>query len=66
MSAHQQAAESGIALTAKAAPPVTVSLATLFGAQVNELVLLATLVYTLLLIGHKIYAIYQDVRKKKR
>lgn len=48
----------------KAAPPVTVSLATVAGYQVSELVLWATLIYTVLMIGHKLYAIYQDVVAK--
>lgn len=54
-------AETGVALTTKAAPPVTVSLATVSGYQVSELVLWATLIYTTLMIGHKVYQIYKDV-----
>jgi len=56
--------ETGVALVTKAAPPVTVSLATVAGYQVSELVLWATLIYTVLMIGHKLYAIYQDVVDK--
>ena len=55
--------ETGVALATKAAPPVTVSLATVAGYQVSELVLWATLIYTTLMIGHKIYSIYKDIRK---
>lgn len=54
-------AETGVALATKAAPPVTVSLATVAGYQVSELVLWATLIYTALMIGHKVYQIYKDV-----
>jgi hypothetical protein len=54
--------ETGATLLAKAAPPASVSLATLAGLQVSELVLWATLIYTLLMIGHKLVAIYKDVR----
>ena len=36
--------ETGVALVTKAAPPVTVSLATVAGYQVSELVLWATLI----------------------
>jgi hypothetical protein len=54
-------AETGVALVTKAAPPVTVSLATVAGYQVSELVLWATLIYTTLMIGHKVYQIYKDV-----
>jgi hypothetical protein len=57
------ATETGIALVTKAAPPVTVSLATVAGYQVSELVLWATLIYTVLLISHKLYSIYRDVAK---
>ena len=59
----QQITESGAAIVAKAAPPATVSLATLAGYQVSELLLWATLIYTVLMIGHKIYQIYKDVLK---
>jgi hypothetical protein len=61
MSSPQQAAESGAVLIAKAAPPATVSLATLAGYQVSELLLWATLIYTVLMIGHKLYTIYKDL-----
>ena len=57
-------AESGVALIAKAAPPVSVSLATFAGYQVSELVLWGTLIYTCLLIAHKLIAIYKDLRGK--
>ena len=62
MSDHAAAAtETGIALATKAAPPVTISLATVAGYQVSELVLWATLIYTTLLIGHKLVQIYKDI-----
>ena len=61
MTEHQ--VDTAAAITAKAAPPVGVSLATVAGYQVSELVLWATLVYTVLMIGHKVYQIYQDVSK---
>ena len=63
MSDHSLTTETGIALATKAAPPVTVSLATVAGYQVSELVLWATLIYTALMIGHKVYQIYKDVSK---
>ena len=59
----QHLTESGAAIAAKAAPPATVSLATLAGYQVSELLLWATLIYTVLMIGHKLYQIYKDVLK---
>lgn len=63
MSDHSLTTETGIALVTKAAPPVTVSLATVAGYQVSELVLWATLIYTALMIGHKVVQIYKDVTK---
>lgn len=63
MSSSQQITESGAAIAAKAAPPATVSLATLAGYQVSELLLWATLIYTVLMIGHKLYQIYKEVLK---
>jgi hypothetical protein len=62
MSASHTTAETGVALIAKAAPPVSVSLATVAGYQVSELVLWGTLIYTALMIGHKLIAIYRDLR----
>ena len=62
MSDHQ--AETVTAVAAKVAPPATVSLATVAGYQVSELVLWATLIYTTLLIGHKLVQIYKDITKE--
>lgn len=56
-------AETTAAIAAKVTPPATVSLATVMGYQVSELVLWATLIYTVLLIGHKVWLIYKDLRK---
>ena len=60
---HSLSADTGVALATKAAPPVTVSIATVAGYQVSELVLWATLIYTALLIGHKVYQIAKDVKQ---
>lgn len=49
-------------MIAKSAAPVSVSLATIYGYQVSEVLLWCTLIYTVLMIGHKIFAIYKDVR----
>jgi hypothetical protein len=62
MSMSQHTAETGAGLAAKAAPPVSISIATVAGYQVSELLLWATLVYTVLMIGHKLYQIYKDVK----
>jgi hypothetical protein len=58
-----QAAESGVALAAKSAPPVSVSLATVAGMPVSEMVLWGTLIYTVLLIGHKLLMIWRSIMR---
>jgi hypothetical protein len=62
MSLSQHTSETAAGIAAKAAPPVSVSLASVAGIQVSELVLWATLVYTVLMIGHKLFQIYKDVK----
>jgi len=62
MSATHHTAESGTAIAAKLAPPATVSVASLFGYPVSDLLLWTTLIYTILLIGHKVWQIYKDMR----
>ncbi len=59
---HQSAAESASAMIAKTAPPASVSIATIAGMSVSDLVLWATLVYTVLMICHKLLAIWRDLR----
>ena len=59
---NQHATETTVAITAKVAPPASVSIATLMGYQVSELVLWATLIYTVLMIGQKIYQIYKEIK----
>jgi hypothetical protein len=61
----QHATESAGAIAAKAAPPVSVSIASVAGYQVSEILLWATLIYTVLMIGHKIYQIYKDIWSPK-
>jgi hypothetical protein len=50
------------AIAAKVAPSVGVSLATVAGYQVSVLFLWATLIYTVLMICHKLYQIYKEVK----
>jgi hypothetical protein len=50
------------AITTKIAPPVGISLATVCGYQVSELLIWATLIYTILMIGLKLYQIYKEVK----
>lgn len=61
---NDTATETTAAIVAKVAPPASVSLATIAGYQVSELVLWTTLIYTVLLIGHKLVSIYKDITKK--
>ena len=60
--AAQASAETAGTIVAKVAPPATVSLATIMGIQVSELVLWATLIYTILLISHKVWAIFKEIK----
>jgi hypothetical protein len=56
-------AESGLALAAKATPPVSVSLASIAGMPVSDAVLWCTLIYTVLLIGHKLLMIWRSIMR---
>jgi len=58
----QTSVETAGTIVAKVAPPATVSLATIMGVQVSELVLWATLIYTVLLISHKVWTIYKEFK----
>lgn len=62
----QHTSETAAGIAAKAAPPVSVSLASIAGVPVSEIVLWATLVYTVLMIGHKLFQIYKDIFKGER
>jgi hypothetical protein len=62
VSTSQHTAESGATIIAKAAPPISVSIASVAGYQISEILLWATLIYTVLMIGHKIYVIYKDIK----
>jgi hypothetical protein len=56
--------ETTAAVAAKSAIPVGVSLATFMGYPVSDLLVWLTLIYTFLLIVHKLYLMYCDFRKK--
>jgi lysozyme len=62
----QHETETVASMSAKAGPPISVSLATLAGYDVGELLMLATLAYTLLLIGHKLWSIFVELRERRR
>lgn len=59
---HHTTAETAADMAIKASPPASVSIATLAGYQVSEILMWATLLYTLLMIGHKLLAIWRDLR----
>lgn len=59
---NEHTTEGAAAIVAKVAPPVTVSLATVSGYQVSEILIWATLIYTVLMICHKLYQIYKEVK----
>lgn len=63
---HAAAAESAGAMIAKTAPPAGVSIATIAGAPVSELVLWATLIYTVLMICHKLVVLWRELRRDPR
>lgn len=63
MSLSSHTAETGVGFVAKATPPISISLASVAGYQISELVLWATLLYTVLMIGHKVFQIYKDITK---
>jgi hypothetical protein len=54
--------DTATAIVAKVTPPIGVSLATVAGYQVSELMIWATLIYTVLMICHKCYQIYKEVK----
>ena len=54
--------EGAAALVAKVAPPVGVSLASVAGYQVIFIDMAATVIYTVLMICHKCYQIYKEVK----
>jgi hypothetical protein len=58
----EQTTDTATAIVAKVTPPVGVSLATVAGYQVSELMIWATLIYTVLMICHKLYQIYKEVK----
>lgn len=58
--------ETGAAIATKLAPPVTISLASINGYPVSDVVLWITLVYTALLLGHKVWQVWKEVTKRGR
>jgi hypothetical protein len=60
--ATEHSTETVAAVVTKVAPPATISLATVAGYQVSELLLWATLIYTMLMIGNKCYQIAKEVK----
>lgn len=63
-STSQTAAETVGGIAAKVGPPATVSIATVAGVHVSEIVLWLTAIYTALMIGHKTWQIIREIRGK--
>jgi hypothetical protein len=59
-------AESVSAIAAKAGPSVSVSLATIAGYNLSDVILWATLIYTVLMITHKLYHMWRDFTGKNK
>ena len=59
----QTTQETTAAVVAKTALPVGVSIATIFGYAVSDVLVWCTLIYTVLMIVHKVYLMYRDFRK---
>lgn len=53
--------ETTVEIAVKASAPISVSLASIAGYQVSEVLLWCTLIYTVLMILHKLFSIYRDV-----
>ena len=53
--------DQGVIVVAKITPPASISIATIAGYQVSEVLIWATLIYTALLIGHKLYEIFKSI-----
>lgn len=62
---HHTTAESAVDMAIKASPPASVSIATIAGIQVSEILLWATLVYTVLMIGHKLMTIWNEFKSRR-
>lgn len=60
-----QHTETMTEIALKGGPPAGISLAALWGVPISDLVLWATFIYTCLMIGHKLWSIYQDIRSTK-
>lgn len=68
---HNNTSETITVAVAKLSPPVTVSLASIGGYQISELVMIITLIYTVVMLFHKIWQIGIDImdraeRKKNK
>ena len=61
-----RASETLAGMTAKAAPPVSVTVAQVAGMAPSDILVWATLVYTALMIGHKLWQIYVEVSERRR
>jgi len=56
-------ADTSTAIATKLTPSIGVSLATIGGYPVSDLVLWVTLIYTVMLAGHKLWHICRDIKR---
>jgi hypothetical protein len=61
-----QHTESISELLTKAAPPVTVTSLNLYGVTLPDIVQIVTLVYLVVLVADKLYAMYQKYKEDKK
>lgn len=63
---HAHSLGEGVAVAAgKTAPPVVVSALSVYGVPLNQWVLIATLIYTVLMIIHTALKIYAQLKSKQ-
>lgn len=56
----------GISEGVKVSPPAIVGGLSIFGVEINSVILLGTAVYTILLVLHKAFHMYKDVYKFRK
>lgn len=61
-----QTSETVAAMAAKAAPPVSVSVAHISGMTPSDILVWMTIAYTVLMFSHKAWQFYQDVKSKRK
>lgn len=55
----------GVAEGVKVSPPAIIGGLSIMGIEINQLILIGTLIYTILLVLHKAFHMYKDIYKFK-